>query len=112
MQVANCAAIMKRVSAMEPAQMIAMGGMTKNSFLMQLQADLLGMPVGLPRETEPAYGVACFAAAAEKGEDPSVSGRGNTLVRIYEPKMGKTEREDRIGCWRYAVKRCLDWDPE
>ncbi len=111
LQVANCYAIMRRVSSVEPAQMLAMGGMTKNSFLMQLQSDLLGIPVGLPRETEPAYGAACFAAAADRGTDPSISGKDNTLRCVYEPQMSQAEREERIGAWCYAVERCLHWYP-
>lgn len=112
LQVANCYAIMERVGGVTPPHMAAMGGMTKNGFLMQLQADLLGIPVYLPCETEPAYGAACFAAAADKGQDPAVSGQGNALARVYEPQMSKTEREEKIGYWRCAVERCLDWYPQ
>lgn len=112
LQVANCAAIMAQVSGVSPAHMVAMGGMTKNAFLMQLQADLLGIPVHLPRETEPAYGAACFALAACAGEDPSLAGGGNPTVRVFEPHMSQTEREEKIGYWRYATERCLHWHPE
>ena len=111
LQVANCCAIMRRVSRVEPAQMIAMGGMTQNGFLMQLQADLLGIPVCLPRETEPAYGAACFALAADRGTDPAEAGRDNVLRYVYTPQMSRTEREEKIGYWNYAVQRCLNWYP-
>lgn len=112
LQVANCFQIMKRVSGVGIDSMVAMGGMTKNSFLMQLQSDLLGIPVLLPRETEPAYGAACFAACAYEQTDPAGAGRGNPVVRAYEPHMSKTEREERIGCWRYAAQCSLDWHPK
>lgn len=112
LQVANCFEIMQKVSGVEIPGMVAMGGMTKNGFLMQLQSDLIGVPVVLPQETEPAYGAACFAACAYGGTDPSLAGRGNPVVRTYEPRMSKTEREEKIGCWRYAAERCLDWHPK
>lgn len=112
LQVANCFGIMERVSGVKIDSMVAMGGMTKNGFLMQLQADLLGVPVVLPQETEPAYGAACFAACACEETDPSLAGRDNPIVRRFEPKMSQTEREEKIGCWRYAAERCLDWHPK
>lgn len=112
LQVANCFEIMKRVSGVQIDSMVAMGGMTKNNFLMQLQADLIGVPVMLPRETEPAYGAACFAACGYEGTDPAYAGHKNEMIRTFIPQMSQTERESRIGYWRYAVNRSLDWYPQ
>lgn len=112
LQVANCFGIMKRVSGVQIDSMVAMGGMTKNSFLMQLQADLIGVPVLLPMETEPAYGAACFAACGYEGTDPAYAGFKNQTMRSFEPKMSQDEREEKIGNWCYAAKRSLNWYPE
>lgn len=110
LQVACCCRLMQEVSAMELTALKAVGGMTSNGFLMQLQADLLGLPVHLPAQTEPAYGTAVLAAAAI-GHGPGLEAlpRINPSVRVYEPAMKEAERDERIQRWRCAVQRCTQW---
>lgn len=113
LQVARCCRIMRQVSGIEPVKLNAMGGMTANSFLMQLQADLTGIPVSLPCQTEPAYGIACMAAQ----HDPHAIrltelAQRNPPTRIFEPKLSQAERDERIDRWSYAVERTLNWHPE
>ena len=112
LQVACCCQLMQGASGMNLTALNAVGGMTSNSFLMQLQADLLGIPVCLPAQTEPAYGTAILAAAAI-GHGPGLDAlpRINPSVRTYEPAMSKAEREERIQRWRCAVQRCTQWHP-
>lgn len=112
LQVACCCRIMSDTSGTRLMALDAVGGMTANSFLMQLQADLLGIPVRLPAQTEPAYGTAVLAAAAiGRGPGMESIAQLNPPVRQYEPRMGEEERLERIHAWRYAVERCKQWDP-
>lgn len=111
LQVANCFEVMQQVSGLSIEAMVAMGGMTNNRFLMQLQADLLNIPVLLPQQTEPAYGAACFAASAFCGEDPAVSCAGNPYAKTYLPGPDREKAQNLLHAWRYAANRCLQWYP-
>lgn len=111
LQVACCCRIMS--SRGTPLTVLdAMGGMTGNGFLMQLQADLLGIPVRLPAQTEPAYGTAILSADAI-GKGPGIQSipQINPPIRQYEPQMEEATRLEQIQAWRYAVERCKQWEP-
>jgi glycerol kinase len=80
-----------------PAVLRADGGATANAFLMQLQADLLGVPVEVAAERETtALGAAALAA-----------GRGARVAvgRTFEPALGADERESLREAWRSALNR-------
>ena len=80
-----------------PAVLRADGGATANAFLMQLQADLLGVPVEVAAERETtALGAAALAA-----------GRGARVAvgATYEPALGAAERETLRAGWRSALNR-------
>ena len=80
-----------------PAVLRADGGATANGFLMQLQADLLGVPVEVAAERETtALGAAALAA-----------GRGARIAvgATYEPAIGPEEREPLRDAWRRALNR-------
>lgn len=80
------------------------GGATQNGFLMQLQADVLGIPVERPATLETtALGAARLAA--------EVSGAGSPppweAERLYLPRWSETERASALAGWQEAVKRAL-----
>jgi len=80
-----------------PGVLRADGGATANGFLMQLQADLLGVPVEVAAERETtALGAAALAA-----------GRGARVAvgATYEPAVGPGERESLRAAWRSALNR-------
>jgi glycerol kinase len=80
-----------------PAVLRADGGATANGFLMQHQADLLGIPVEVAAEPETtALGAAALAA------------RGRARVRIgetYEPQLPPDEALTQRAAWNAAVNR-------
>lgn len=113
LQVANCSHIMERVSGIRPNFLHAMGGMTTNSFLMQLQADLCGIPVRLPLHTEPAYGSACMAfTGIGAGLSIEELKDVNSAVHTYYPNMRESERKEKIDKWCYAAERITNWEQE
>ncbi len=112
LQVANCSRIMRKVSAIDIRKINAMGGMTVNSFLMQLQADLCGMEVSLPAQTEPCYGAACMARTAVDSDFRIEELRTiNPPVKVYEPRMSSSDSDRHIDNWLNAAQRTLDWHP-
>jgi glycerol kinase len=81
------------------------GGVTQNSFVMQFQSDLLGVPVEVAREPETtALGAAALAAKALGLRDgPPRPSPGST----YEPRLSRDEADARYAGWRDAVRRAL-----
>ena len=91
------------------------GGASRDSFLMQFQADILNRPVRRPtiRETT-ALGAAYLAGLAVgfwSGREEIRSLR--QAGRLYSPDMGPGRRERLLRGWHKAVGRSLDWaEPE
>jgi glycerol kinase len=87
------------------------GGAAGNDLLMQIQADLLGVPVVRPNITETtALGAACLAGLATGVWKSPESLRGQWQIdRVFEPVIGADERESRLALWRKAVSRSLAW---
>jgi len=80
-----------------PAVLRADGGGAANGFLMQLQADLLGVPVEVAAERETtALGAAALAAG--RGARVPVGG-------TFEPKMAGDQVETMREAWRTALNR-------
>jgi len=83
-----------------PKVLRADGGATANMFLMQLQADLLGVPVEVAAERETtALGVAALAAGRASGV---------AVGAVYEPQRSRDEVETMRAGWREALNRCRD----
>jgi glycerol kinase len=80
-----------------PAVLRADGGATANAFLMQLQADLLGVPVEVAAERET---TALGAAALAAGHGARVA-----VGATYEPALAPAERESLRAAWRSALNR-------
>jgi glycerol kinase len=83
------------------------GGMTVNDFLLQFQADILGIPVHRPAVTgTTALGVAYLAglAAGVYQNTGQIAGR-RRVDWTFEPKMSVDERESLYAGWKRAVAR-------
>jgi glycerol kinase len=78
-----------------PSALRADGGATANRFLMQFQADLLGIPVEVAAERETtALGAAALAAGRETGV---------SVGAVYEPRRSRDEVEALRRGWRRAL---------
>ncbi len=88
------------------------GGACENNFLMQFQADILGVPVQRPKVLEAtALGAAALAGLAvgfwsDRSELASVTAEG---ARTFEPQMGADQRESLYAGWKRAVERSRNW---
>ncbi|KAK4536527.1 hypothetical protein CDCA_CDCA08G2552 [Cyanidium caldarium] len=90
------------------------GGMAANNLLMQIQADLLGMPVVRPRVGEATALGAAAAAAIGAGvfTDMEAVRALWQQEREFTPQIGATERQARHRRWSQAVERSLGWAVE
>lgn len=90
------------------------GGASANNFLMQFQADILGVPVHRPHITETtALGAACLAGLTVGfwQDREEIAGKLKA-ERVFEPAMPQTEREKLYAGWKKAVSRSLNWAEE
>jgi glycerol kinase len=87
------------------------GGAAVMDVLCQLQADLLGIPVRRPRQTETTALGAAFLAGLGAG----VWAEGDLarlwkLDREFEPTMSRDQADSMQTRWRRAVERSLQWE--
>jgi len=102
---------MKKDSGVELKALKVDGGAVKNNFLMQLQADILGVQVIRPTVNETtALGAAYMAGLATGLWDGLDDLRQNWSVdRIFEPQWSEKQRADGYNGWLKAVARSRDW---
>lgn len=87
------------------------GGMTANTLLMQIQADILGTPVVRPAIIETTALGAAYAAGLTVRFWTSLTElrpQGKSTTR-WEPRQNPAEINRRYGRWRKAVERSLNW---
>ena len=85
------------------------GGATRSEFLMQFQADILGIPIVLPKEMEMAAMGAAYLAGLGVGfwKDKDEIMSHWKIARTYEPKMNQDQRDALFAGWKVAVQRSL-----
>ena len=87
------------------------GGATVNNLLMQLQADILGVPVVRPIVAETTALGAAYAAGIAVGvwKDLESLRHQWRADRHWEPSWSSDRRDDAYGGWHKAVERSLGW---
>ena len=90
------------------------GGATGNDFLMQLQADILGIPVIRPKVKETTALGASQAAGLAIGAYGSLSDLERLWKsdRVFEPEWSAARREEAFRGWKRAVERSRGWIEE
>ncbi len=90
------------------------GGASANNYIMQTQADLIGVPVQRPMCVETtALGAAYLAGLAIgfwKSKEDVIQNAG--IDRIFIPQIDDIRRQKRIKGWNKAVKCAYDWAKE
>jgi len=100
---------MRADSGITLAELKVDGGASRNDLLMQIQADVLGVPVVRPKQVETTVLGAAYLAGLAVGvwadrEDV----RDSWVVdRTFEPTWSEDERASRYQGWQAAVKRAL-----
>jgi len=86
------------------------GGAAVMDVLCQLQADLLGIPVRRPRQTETTALGAAFLAGLGAGVWTEADlARLWKLDREFEPKISRDQADSLQARWRQAVERSRSW---
>jgi glycerol kinase len=88
------------------------GGASVMDVLCQFQADLIGIPVSRPRQTETTVLGAAFLAGLGAGAwtDADLTGLWK-LDRDFEPAISRDEADALQAQWRRAVERSRNWSP-
>lgn len=86
------------------------GGACANDWLMQFQADILGIPVDRPKVLETtALGAAAMAGIGAGFWEVSDLPNLRQADRVFEPKMSADESHALYARWQLAVQRSLGW---
>ncbi len=99
--------LMQRESGIAVQQLRVDGGMVRNEFLMQFQADILDVPVQRPQVTETTALGAAYLAGLAVGywRDQDEIAANWAVDRTYEPRMADSERERLYAGWQAAVRK-------
>ncbi|MDQ3759043.1 MAG: glycerol kinase GlpK [Actinomycetota bacterium] len=92
------------------SELRADGGASENGWLMQFQADMLGVPVVVPEIPETTALGAAYLAGLGAGvwTLDEVAGRWHEAAR-YEPSKSPDERETLLDGWHRALERSRGW---
>jgi len=87
------------------------GGATANDFLMQFQADILGIPVRRPQVAETTALGAAYLAGLAVGfwETRAEIAENWQEDRRFEPQLEQARRDELYAGWRRAVERSRGW---
>jgi glycerol kinase len=111
-QVADALGLMREAGGIPVACLRADGGLAHSDLLMQMQADLLGIPVERPAQSElAALGIAYLAAIGAGlpiAGDFLAAGRGTS--REFTPQLDDATRQRRMVLWREGVARASGWE--
>jgi glycerol kinase len=84
------------------------GGASANNFLMQFQADILGIPTVRPIDIETTALGAAYLAGLATGYWQSIEEVQSfwRVERTFQPQLDESRRRERFGAWEQAVGRC------
>ena len=107
----DVAEAMERDSGVHLGVLKVDGGVTSNDLCMQLQADILGVPVVRPVVAETTALGAAYAAGLAVGfwHDTDELRSNWNEDRRWSPQWSSEQRENGFAGWHKAVTRTLDW---
>ncbi len=106
--------IMEQESDVKISSLKVDGGAARNDFLMQFQADILGVDVLRPQCVETTALGAAYLAGIAVGywSDPEDIRRNWALSKTFRAQMSAQKREQLLKGWQRAVKCALAWAKE
>ena len=83
------------------------GGAVANNFLMQFQADILGIDVERPTQIETTGLGAAYLAGITAGvwQDIDELESHREIERVFSPQMDSTQRQEQLAHWRNTIQR-------
>ncbi len=103
---------MQADSGLELAELRVDGGAAANNMLMQMQADVLGVNVLRPKNSEATALGAAYLAGLAVGYWPDQEALANQwqVERTFTPMTIAEERKKKRARWSMALDRVRDWD--
>ena len=110
-QSAELAAAMREDAGFPMAELRVDGGAAVNDFLMQFQADLLGIKVVRPKITETTALGAAYLAGLAVGFWKTTEEIASlwAIDRTFVPDFSADKNGTRMAAWRHAVERTKNW---
>lgn len=104
--------VMEEESGVERKSLLVDGGASNNNFLMQFQADILGISVKRPVCVETTALGAAYLAGLATGfwKDRDEIRKNHVMECEFVPQMDGEKREKLTGGWRKAVERAMRWE--
>lgn len=111
-QVKDVLTVMEKDSDTNITVMRCDGGVSNNDFLMQFQADILGIPVEVPIVKDTTALGAAFMAAVGIGEYEQLNCISDTwkLAKRYEPTISEDQQDYLMRQWHRALERSRSWN--
>lgn len=102
---------MRKDSGVNIQTINADGGASQNNFLMQFQADMLDVEVVRPSVAEATSLGAAYMAGLAVGywSSPEACFAGQSVDKVFKPKMTAEERDQLYVKWTQAVQRSMAW---
>lgn len=104
-QVCDVAAAMSADANLPLTGLRVDGGASANNFLMQVQADLLGVPVIRPESVESTALGAAYLAGLAVGFWPNRNRLRAVSASTFQPSIEPEQRRQRLEGWHTAVRR-------
>lgn len=110
-QVRDSFEMLEKKSGMKLTRLRADGGGAKSDFMLQFQADILGVPVERPEITETTCLGGVYMAGLAVGYWDSIDQVSEfwRVEKAFEPKMSQQEREEQIFMWKRAIEKAGGW---
>ncbi|HET6566997.1 MAG TPA: glycerol kinase GlpK [Rhodothermales bacterium] len=114
LQVADVLEAMEADSGIEVKELRVDGGAAVNDLLMQIQADVLGVPVVRPKVTETTALGAAYLAGLAVGYWESEEEIATQWARdaVFMPELQEPEVEQLRAGWRRALDRARAWEED
>ncbi len=111
-QTRDVIACQEKDSGIETTELKVDGGASNNNFLMQFQADILGVPVLRPKIVETTARGSAFLAGLAVGfwKDQKDLENAFELDRKFNPSVDEAMRSKLYSGWQKAVERAKDWE--
>jgi glycerol kinase len=111
-QVADILDVMQKDSGIQIKELRVDGGAAANNLLLQVQADLLRVPVVRPKVTETTALGAAYLAGLAVGywKDQQDVNANWEIERTFEPQMDEAKAAHLRRRWTLALQRSLDWE--
>jgi len=112
LQVTDVLEAMQMDAGLPLAELRVDGGASGNNLLMQIQSDVLGIPVVRPKNAEATVLGAAYLAGLAVGYWPDIEtiGRQWQKDRVFEPKIDAASRANIRAVWHKALGRAQDWE--